>query len=96
MSIVQNGGYLLKKYSLKKWIYENGHTQPFVARKLGIDPEEFKRMLREHEKFNEEQITKLVELMKAEAAFKVIFFPTKEQRQQVWQDTFGKTKGGSK
>ena len=39
-------GYSLKKYSLKKWIYENGYTQPYVARKLGLHPEDFKQKLR--------------------------------------------------
>lgn len=61
-------GYSLKKWCLKQWIYSHGYTQPYVARRLGVSAEEFKRKLREHEKFNEYQISCLVELMKAKAA----------------------------
>ena len=48
-------GYSLKKWCLKQWIYSHGYTQPYVARRLGVSAEEFKRKLREHEKFNEYQ-----------------------------------------
>ena len=56
-------GYSLKKWCLKQWIYSHGYTQPYVARRLGVSAEEFKRKLREHEKFNEYQISCLVELI---------------------------------
>ena len=85
-------GYSLKKYSLKKWIYENGYTQPYVARKLGLHPEDFKQKLREREKFNKPQIWELIKLMGAEDAFKVLYFPTKQQRREVWWQVFGKYK----
>ena len=83
-------GYPLKKYTLKKWIYRNGYTQPYIARKMDLLPEEFKRKLREREKFNEEQIRSLVKIMDAESAFKVIYFPTKKIRRNVWKKVFGK------
>lgn len=86
-------GYSLKKYTLKKWIYENDHTQPYVAKKLGLAPEEFKRKLREHEKFNREQIESLVYLMGAEASFNVLYFPSKRKRKKIWREVFGKHKG---
>ena len=41
-------GYSLKKWCLKQWIYSHGYTQPYVARRLGVSAEEFKRKLREH------------------------------------------------
>lgn len=85
-------GYSLKKYSLKKWIYGNGYTQPFVAEKLHLDVEEFKRKLRQREKFNREQITLLISIMKAKEAFKVIDFPTKRMRNRVWWQVFGKSR----
>lgn len=85
-------GYVLKKYLLKKWIYDNDHTQPYVAKKLGLAPEEFKRKLREREKFNREQIESLVYLMGAEAAFNVLYFPSKRKRKKIWWEVFGKHK----
>lgn len=82
-------GYSLKKRELKKWIYDNGYSQPIIAYYLDLELEVFKRMLREHEEFNRKQIELLVELMKAEAAFEVIFFPTNKMRKDVWWKVFG-------
>ena len=39
-------GYSLKKWCLKQWIYSHGYTQPYVARRLGVSAEEFKRKIR--------------------------------------------------
>lgn len=83
-------GYSLKKFLLKKWIYANGLTQPYVAWKMHLPSYEFKRRLREREKFNKEEITALVKLMDAEDAFKVIYFPTMKIRRRVWREVFGK------
>lgn len=85
-------GYELKKKSLKKWIYDNDHTQTYVAMKLKLAPEEFKRKLRECEKFDREQIKRLVYLMGAKAAFEVLVFPSKRKREKVWWQVFGKCK----
>ena len=82
-------GYPLKRYPLKKWIYEHDYTQSYIAERLGLAPEEFTRKLREHEKFNYWQIKPLVMLMGAEDAFKVIYFPTKKRRKEVWWEVFG-------
>lgn len=82
-------GYSLKKRCLKKWIYAHGYTQLFAARWLGISAEEFKRKLREREKFNKYQIVSLVELMQARAAFRVLFFPSMRMRRQIYKEVFG-------
>lgn len=83
-------GYPLKKYLLKNWIYANGYTQPYVARRMGLSPYEFKRRLKEREKFNRGEISALVRLMDAEDAFEVIYFPTMKIRRRVWREVFGK------
>lgn len=82
-------GYSLKKRKLKDWIYDNGKTQPYVARKLGITKAELQRKLNEHEPFNEEQIRSLVRLVEAEAAINIIYFPTLKEKRKVWRKTFG-------
>ena len=82
-------GYSLKKGKLKRWIYENHHTQPFVARKLNLSVEEFKQKLRKHELFDRDQMEALINLMGAREAFKVIYFPTKAVRERVYWRTFG-------
>ncbi|WP_251546369.1 hypothetical protein [Pumilibacter intestinalis] len=81
-------GYSLKKRKLKDWIYDNGKTQPYVARKLGITKTELQRKLNEHELFDEEQIRSLVYLVGAEAAIEIIYFPTIKEKYKVWQKTF--------
>ena len=85
-------GYSLKKRSLQRWIYSRGYTQPYVARKLGLSAEEFKRKLREREKFNEYQIGCLVQLMKARAAFRVLYFPSLKMRRRIYREVFGELK----
>ncbi len=88
----QPQGYSLKKRCLQRWIYSRGYTQSYVARRLGLSAEEFKRKLREHEKFNEYQIGCLVQLMKAKAAFRVLFFPSLRMRRQIYREVFGSSK----
>ena len=85
-------GYSLKKRRLQCWIYARGYTQPYVARRLGLSAEEFKRKLREHEKFNEYQIGCLVQLMKAKAAFRVLYFPSLKMRRWIYKEVFGESK----
>lgn len=85
-------GYSLKKRCLQRWIYSRGYTQPYVARRLGLSAEEFKRKLREHEKFNEYQIGCLVQLMKAKAAFRVLYFPSLRMRRRIYREVFGSSK----
>ena len=92
VEIIPADGYSPKKYRLKKWIYDNDHTQPYVAKVLGLASDEFKRKLREREKFNQEQIKSLVYLMGAEAAFNVLYFPSNRKRKKVWWEAFGKYK----
>ena len=89
---INQEGYSLKKYPLKKWIYDNDHTQPYVAKKLGLAPEELRLKQRGRGKFNREQIERLVYLMGAEAAFNVLFFPSKRKRKKIWWEVFGKYK----
>ena len=81
-------GYGLKKRCLLHWIYFHGYTQPYVARQLGLSAEEFKRKLREREKFNEYQIGCLVRLMKARAVFRVIYFPSMRMRRRIYREVF--------
>ncbi len=76
-------GYSLKKRQLKDWIYDHGKTQPYVAKRLGITKEELQRKLNEHEPFNEQQIRRLVWLVKADAAIDIIYFPTLEKKREV-------------
>lgn len=90
VEVILPKGYSLKKRKLKDWIYDNGKTQPYMARKLGITKPELQRMLNEHELFNQEQIRSLVYLVGAEAAINIIYFPTIKEKRRVWRKTFGR------
>ncbi len=85
-------GYSLKKAKLKKWIYQNNFTQPYIAKKLNLSTKEFKEKLTTHALFYRQQITTLIYLMGAEEAFKIIFFPTIEERRKVYLQVFNKRK----
>lgn len=82
-------GYSLKKRQLKRWIYEHNYTQPYIADKLGLTAEEFKRKLREKEWFNKAQISALIYLLGAKSAFEIIYFPTLDERKRVYRQAFG-------
>ena len=88
-------GYSFKKRKLKDWIYDNGKTQPYMARKLGITKPELQRKLNEHELFNQDQIRSLVYLVGAKAAINIIYFPTIKEKRRVWRKTFGRNKEGN-
>lgn len=81
-------GYSLKKQELKKWIYENGHSQPYVAKRLNLPPEVFKERLTGRVRFDRGQLNSLIKLMGAKEAFKVIYFPTEEERTRVFYEVF--------
>lgn len=90
--INNESGYSLKKRKLQQWIYRKRLTQPYVARRLKLEPDEFKRMIKGKVPFNKEQITRLVRFMGARAAFQVIYFPTFNQRRKVYKTVFGNYK----
>lgn len=89
-------GYSLKKNRLKRWIYEHNHTQPYVAKKLNISVQEMQDKLNKHELFSEEQIRNLVYLLGAEEAIEVIYFPTLEEKNRVYEKTFLRKKRRTK
>lgn len=83
-----NVGYSLKKQPLKKWIYENKYTQPYVASRLNLPPDVFKENLTDRVKFNRAQLDALIRLMGAKEAFKVIYFPSDAERTRVFYEVF--------
>lgn len=82
-------GYSLKKQKLKKWIYINGYTQPQIAKILHLSVYEFKERLNHRGLFFKKQLERLIDIMGANAAFQVIYFPTLKQRNKVFYKTFG-------
>ena len=82
----------IRKRQFKNWIYDNNLTQPKVAKRLKMPLQEMKEKLNSHEPFTEEQIRNLVDLMGADRAFKVMFFPTLSEKYRVYYEAFVKHK----
>ena len=85
--------YSLKKKKLKKWIYENNYTLPYVAKRLGISKDELKRKLSEHDGFNKYQIKSLIYLVGASNAIDIIYFPSLIIKNKIISEVF--RKGGN-
>ena len=82
--------YSLRKKKLKKWIYENNYTLPYVAKRLGISKDELKRKLSEHDGFNKHQIKVLIYLVGASNAIDMIYFPSLKIKNKIINEVFGK------
>lgn len=85
-------GYSLKKQKLKKWVYENNRSQPYVAQVMGMNEKDFKKKLNNRELFTERELRKFIYLVGAKDAFNIIYFPTLKQKQEVYQKVFGMEK----
>ena len=83
-------GYSLKKGKLKKWIYENNYTMPYVAKRLGLTKNELKRKLSEHDGFNKHQIKSLIYLVGASNAIDIIYFPSLKMKDIIISEVFRK------
>lgn len=60
--------YPLKPYRLEQWMNRNGYTHSEMASILKMTTAEFYRKLCEKEKFDEEEIYRLIQLLGAKAA----------------------------
>ena len=82
--------YSLKKNVLLKWMYKNGYSRSYMARRLWLTKEEFMWRLHSWEPFDKYQITQLVKIMGARDTFFAIYFHSGEQRKEVYRQVFGK------
>ena len=82
--------YSLKTQILVEWMLRENCPPRYVSSQLGLTEDEFIVKLLLREKFNRQEIRKLIKLMGAEEAFKVLYFPSSVFRQKVWWQVFGK------
>lgn len=80
-----NMEYPLKPYRLEQWMNRNGYTHSEMASILKMTTAEFYRKLCEKEKFDEEEIYRLIQLLGAKAAMRVIYFPTLAEREKMYR-----------
>lgn len=81
-------GLSIRKQQLIQWIDANNFTQPIIAKRLNMTLQELIDKLNNQEPFTQEQIRDLVYFMGANEAFKVMYFPTLEYKERIWQEVF--------
>lgn len=89
-------GYSLRIGAFTSWVKENGYTTSQIAARLNMKEEDLLCKLKEKQLFNREQLRILIRLMGASSACFVIYFPTFELRQQVYNEakTYRKEREG--
>ena len=83
-------GVTLKSRTMNRWIKENGLTQKCFAEQLGMSKQQFSNKLYRRKCFTITEITKLVFVVGARTAIKVIWFPDlqvkRKIQQYVWEE----------
>ena len=85
-------GYSLKANKLKRWRLKHNYTRKYIADRLRLSVDEMEEKLMNNQLFNRKQIRALVYLMGAQSAFKVLYFPSVDERNRIREEVFG-TKG---
>lgn len=93
---MSENSYSLKMTALYQALKEKNLTIRYIADNLQIRISKLKKKLRNKETFNKAQIRLLTYLLGAETMYKVIYFPDKKFREQVYIKTFLRGKGGGK
>lgn len=81
-------GCSLKRKALKHWIHRKDYVLADIAKLFGISTKTFRRRLYYKKRFSMKQIERLVYLMGAKAAFRMIYFPTYKEKQRVYKEAF--------
>lgn len=85
---MNNKAYTLKCHNLEIWLTQNGYTHAELASVLHIPVEVLYRKLWNRRYFSKRQIYRLVILLTAKEAVKVIYFPTTAERALAYQLVF--------
>ena len=91
---MNENSYSLKMNTFYKALKEKNLTIRYMADNLQIRISKLKNKLRNKEKFTKPQIRLLTYLLGAETMYKVIYFPDKKFREQVYRKVF--LRGGGK
>lgn len=76
-------GVTLKSQALKIWLKRKGYPQSFVAERLGISKNKFRRMLFKRQRFNKSEMTALIHLMGARAAIDMVWFQSLQEKKRI-------------
>ena len=88
----QGKGYSLRKGQLINFLKKTDFTLKDIATKIGISERELQERLDDWDYWNAEEIEHIVEFVGAKAAYDIIHFPSRKEKEQIKKKAFGMNK----
>ena len=85
-------GYSIWKGKLLKFLKKRNFTLSDIATKIGISERELQERLDDWDYWNAEEIERIVEFVGAKAAYDIIHFPSRKEKEQIKKKAFGRNK----
>ena len=83
-------GYSIWKGKLLKFLKKRNFTLSDIATKIGISERELQERLDDWDYWNAEEIERIVEFVGAKAAYDIIHFPSRKEKEQIKKKAFGR------
>lgn len=81
-------GYSIWKGKLMKFLKKRNFTLSDIATKIGISERELQERLDDWDYWNAEEIERIVEFVGAKAAYDIIHFPSRKEKEQIKKKAF--------
>ena len=85
-------GYSIWKGKLLKFLKKRNFTLSDIATKIGISEREMKERLDDWDYWNAEEIERIIEFVGAKAAYDIIHFPSRKEKEQIKKKVFRRNK----
>lgn len=85
-------GYSIWKGKLMKFLKKRNFTLSDIATKIGISERELQERLDDWDYWNAEEIERIVEFVGAKAAYDIIHFPSRKEKEQIKKKAFRRNK----
>ena len=83
-------GYSIWKGKLLKFLKKRNFTLSDIATKIGISERELQERLDDWDYWNAAEIERIVEFVGAKAAYDIIHFPSRKEKEQIKKKAFGR------
>ena len=83
-------GYSIWKGKLMQFLKKRNFTLSDIATKIGISERELQERLDDWDYWNAEEIERIVEFVGAKAAYDIIHFPSRKEKEQIKKKAFGR------
>lgn len=84
----QEQGYSLKKGRVMQFLQEHNFELSDLALKIGISEHELQERLDDWDYWNAEELESIIEFFGASVAYKIIYFPTRNEKAKVGAKVF--------